>query len=176
MFDKIPSLKDFIIYFIPGALTSFFGLNIFSHYFDKAAHLTTSKISADATLIFIGILFSFIVGFLISQLQIILFSKILKRFVDTPIANTSLSKDLKILLIEKIIRKFSLTTDKDAVLKDKDLIEICLEYIKYKSTEEANSTLNRSKNLSTLSMAINIPVVLAIWNLLIVLDISGFRM
>ncbi len=175
MFEKIPSLKDFIIYFIPGVLTSYFGFCIFAHYIAEVK-LTIQEVSSDTVLVFISILFSFIVGFLTSQLQIILFKKVLKRFVDNSIYQSSLYPSLKDLLIDKIIKKFSLTDSREALLKNPQVIELCLEYIKHKSTEEANSTLNRSKNMSTLAMVINVPIFLAVWNLLFVFHISGLPM
>ena len=45
MFDKIPSLKDFILYVIPGILICYFGLEIFNLL--DLGTLTTEKISKE---------------------------------------------------------------------------------------------------------------------------------
>jgi hypothetical protein len=167
MLDKIPSLKDFIIYFIPGTLMCYFGLNIITILSVNSISLTTDKISNNSVLIFIGVLFSFLVGFVFSQLQIICFNYFLNKN-DSEIRKikaTSMSDLLKLKTAESVMRIFELSNvDINAILNDSKILHLCLNYVKFKGNEETNIFLDRSSNLSSFASASTMPIFLGIWN------------
>lgn len=167
MFDKIPSLKDFIIYFIPGALICFFTLNIFSILSPDKIKLTLEGISENSVSVFIGILFSFLVGFILSQIQIIVFNFFINNNESKirKLESTSMSTELKTKTAEKIITAFSLNGVQTAtILDDPKMLHLCLNYVKSKANEEVNFYINRSSNLSSFASASTIPLLLGIWN------------
>lgn len=178
MFDKIPSLKDFIIYVIPGMISCYFGLNIINqiNLFDKP--FTSESISKNSVLTIIGVIFSFLIGFIISQLQIITYNFILNRTNTRirTIQGTSLSIELKEKIADQLIKTFNLNVARDRILADIQILYLCINYLKIYSTEESISSINRSGNLSTFASALPIPVMLGSWNLLLELRLSTIQM
>lgn len=173
MFDKIPSLKDFIIYFIPGALICFFTLNIFSLLSPGKIKLTLVSVSSNSVLIFIGILFSFLVGFIFSQIQIIVFNFFINHNGSKirKLESASMSAELKNKTAEKIITVFSLNgIQNSTILDDSKMLHLCLNYVKSKANEEVNFYINRSSNLSSFASASTIPLLLGIWNFALLFD------
>jgi hypothetical protein len=177
MFEKISSLKDFIIYFIPGVLTSYFGLFIFEHDF-KSAVIKTEEISKDNTLTFIGIVFSFLIGFMLSQIQIILVNKLLrKRFKKMRTIKKSFENELiKETLITKVIEFFNLpSNDRNSIEKDNLIVFSCLNVIKIKGSAETNFFLDRMSNLSSFASASFIPIVLGSYCMLLKFNLSDYQ-
>lgn len=173
MFEKIPSLKDFIIYLMPGILICYFGLNIFN-YLDTEA-LTTNQISENTVLTFVGIIFSFLIGFLSSQVHIILFSRILREKLCKmrTINGSQTSEKIKEVLVNRIIRELDLPNEeRNALLDDNLIIFTCLHYVKIKTNDESQQFVNRSSNLSTFASTLYIPIILGLFNLLLKLEIS----
>jgi len=174
MFDKIPSLKDFIIYFIPGALISFFTLNIISLLSPNKVAITSQSISKNSVLIFIGILFSFLVGFIFSQLQVIIFNYFI-NYNGSKIRKMqfcSMSNELKERTAQKVIHVFSLTgVQSSAILNDSKILHLCLNYIKSKANDETNIYINRASNLSSFASASTLPIFLGIWNFTLLYEI-----
>ena len=78
MFEKIPSLKDFIIYVIPGLMICFCIINIINHN-PTDQFPQTKELSKDVGIALISLLFSFIIGFIFSQFQIIFLNKKIGR-------------------------------------------------------------------------------------------------
>lgn len=174
MFDKIPSLKDFIIYFIPGALISYFGLNILSLLSPNKINITTESISKDSVLVFIGILFSFLVGFILSQIQIIVFNHFINNNESKirKMQFTTMSDELKERTAQKVIQVFSLTgVQSSTILNDSRILHLCLNYIKSKANDETNIYINRASNLSSFASASTLPMFLAIWNFVLLQEI-----
>ncbi|RKS03060.1 hypothetical protein [Flavobacterium sp. 102] len=175
MFEKITYLKDFIIYLIPGILICYFSLNIFNLLFGET--LTTVYISADRTLSFIGIIFSFLVGFLICQLQIMFYNRILRekfRKMRT-INETQYSEELKDVLIKRIKKVFKINNvDKNQLLNDNLIIFSCLNYVKIHTNDESQEYINRSSYLSSFATTLIIPINLGILNLLLHFKLSAF--
>ncbi len=164
MFEKIPSLKDFIIYVTPGILICYFGLDIFSYY--KSSGIKTDDISTNNTLSFIGILLSFVVGFIMSQVQIIIFNKMKKEKLKKLRTINETQKDnleLKKCLIEMIKSIFEI--DGKDIEKDDLIIFYCLNFIKAKANEESQIFIDRCNNLSSLAVSSVLPLTLAIWDL-----------
>jgi predicted small secreted protein len=164
MFEKIPSLKDFIIYVTPGILICYFGLDIFSDY--KSSGIKTEEISTNNTLSFIGILLSFVVAFIISQVQIIIFNKIMKEELKELRTINETQKnnlELKNSLIELVKSVFEI--DGKDIEKDEYIIFYCLNFIKAKANEESQIFIDRCNNLSSLAVSSVLPITLAIWDL-----------
>lgn len=176
MFDKIPSLKDFIIYLIPGILLSYFGLNIISHFSQEGNAFNSDKISNSSVLTFVGIIFSFLLGFLVSQFQIITSNFFLDRYNKKlrTIETASLSDDLKDELITQIQKTFNLAnSDRNSLKKDPLILYVCLNYVKVNSNEESQNFINRSSYLSTFASTIPIPILLGSWNLFLEFNVSN---
>jgi hypothetical protein len=177
MLEKVPSLKDFIIYFIPGTLICFFGLNIITIISINNISLSTETISNNSVLVFIAILFSFLVGFIFSQLQIMCFNIYVNRN-DSEIRklkSTSMSNVIKEKTAESIKRIFELNTvDINTILNDSKILHLCLNYVKFKGTEQTNIFLDRASNLSSFASASAIPLFLGIWNFSLLFDIPIF--
>lgn len=174
MLEKVPSLKDFIIYFIPGTLICFFGLNIITIISASKISLSTETISNNSVLVFIGILFSFLVGFIFSQLQIMCFNIYVNRNDSEirKIKSTSMSNLIKEKTAESVKRIFELNTvDINTILNDSKILHLCLNYVKFKGTAETNIFLDRASNLSSFASASAIPIFLGIWNFSLLFDI-----
>jgi hypothetical protein len=165
MFDKIPSLKDFILYVIPGILICYFGLDILNIL--NQGTLTTEKISNDATISFVGIVFSFLIGFIFSQMQIIIFNKFLKNKFEKIRTIAESQKDnieLKKTLVERIKKTFEINGDFE---NDNLIVFACLNYVKIKTNEESQVFIDRQNNLSSFAMTIILPVILGIFDFLL---------
>lgn len=173
MFEKLPSLKDFIIYFIPGVLTLYFGLFIFEHYLKSG--IKAEQISKDSTLTFIGIVFSLLIGFMLSQIQIILVNKLLrKRLRKMRTIKKSFEKELaKETLITKVIVFFNLpSNDRNSIEENNLIVFSCLNFIKIKGSVETNFFLDRMSNLSSFASASFIPIALGSFCLLLKFNLS----
>ena len=172
MFDKIPSLKDFIIYVIPGILICYFTLNILSHFGNIQDIIGTSSISKNSVLTVIGIIFSFLVGFLSSQVQIIISNHFLyKRNIRLRTLKTStLSEDLKDKIATQIITIFNFDpAKKDEILEDNQIFYLCVNYVKIYSNDKSVSSIQRSGNFTSFASALPIPVLLGLWDLFLII-------
>jgi hypothetical protein len=164
MFDKIPSLKDFIIYVIPGLLISYFGLDLLNYY--KHSALNTETISESTSLSFIGIIFSFVIGFFFSQLQIILFNTYLNgkfRFMRTINETQKENLEIKKTLTNRIKSEFDIKGDN--LENDHLIIFACLNFVKAKANQDSHLYIDRHNNLSTLAISSTLPMVLAVWDI-----------
>lgn len=170
MFDKIPSLKDFIIYFIPGALICFFIIEIAHKYIGTTN--TSNFINNNNLKVFIGVLISFLVGFISSQSHIIIFTKILRKNNENmrTLALLDFDTDLKESLIERVIREFglnplnedgtNLNEIKKKLLNDNSLFFLCLQYVKVKTNIECLKSIDRSDYMATFSSTLILPYIL----------------
>jgi len=173
MFDKIPSLKDFILYLMPGILISYFGLNIFNLVF--SCSIEPNEMFSNNVLIFIGIILSFSIGFLFSQLQIMLFNSILRKKYQQlrSIDGSQSSKEIKNVLLNRIISEFQLYgIDRNVLLHDNTIIFTCLHFVKIKTNEESQIYIDRFSNLSSFACTLFLPILLGITNILILLPIE----
>lgn len=171
MFDKIPSLKDFIIYVIPGLLISYFGLDIICYY--KECIINTEIIAENTSLSFIGIIFSFLSGFFISQFQILLFNKHLQakfRFMRTIKETQKGNLEIKETLLKRIKSEFNI---KGSNLENDHLIIFnCLNFVKAKANTESHLYVDRHNNLSTLAISGILPMILAFWDIALKINIQ----
>ncbi len=173
MFDKIPSLRDFILYLMPGILISYFGFNIFNIVFP--CNLKPLEMFSNNMIIFIAIILSFSIGFLFSQLQIMLFNKLLRKKYQQlrSIDGSQSNKEIKNVLLNRIISEFQLYgIDRNVLLHDNTIIFTCLHFVKIKTNEESQIYIDRFSNLSSFACAIFLPIMLGIINVLIVLPIE----
>ncbi|MES2545405.1 MAG: hypothetical protein V4548_11000 [Bacteroidota bacterium] len=162
MFDKIPSLKDFILYVIPGIVYCYFVLDIYNHFYSEC--YSCDDIANSLSLSFIGIIFSFIVGFFLSQLQIILFGKLFEhRFkkMRTIGESQKSNEEIKKTLIKRIKEVFEI----NSVSENDDLIIfLCLNFVKVKTNENSHIFIDRQNNLSSFAMTVLLPILLAIFD------------
>ena len=168
--DKIPSLKDFIIYVIPGILTCYFGLNILDKIFATKTSINIDSISQSSVLSFIGIIFSFAVGFIVSQSQLIVYNFFFNRLFKNlrTIQGASLSLGVKDSLTKQIKDKFKIVGVTDSEIQNDELILYnCLNYVKIFSNEESHLFVNRASNLASFASVIQIPVFLGVWSFLL---------
>ncbi len=175
MLEKIPSLKDFIIYLMPGLLICYFSFYLLNHF--NMSSLTIDQISRNPVLSFLGLVFAFFIGFLSSQLHIILFSRFLRNKIHKMrTINVSLtSEKTQDVLINRIIKEFDLqNVNKNDLLNDNLIIFSCLQYVMIKTNEESRQTINRSKNLSSFAMTLFLPIILGLIYLSINLSISNY--
>jgi len=164
MFDRIPSLKDFIIYVIPGIIICYFSVDIYCLL--KNSTFTTDKIVGNPSLSFIGILFSFLIGFLISQFQIILFGRLFRiefKKMCSILGCFENDTQLKNILIDKIKSAFGLTSVDE---KDSLIVFLCLSYVRSKSDENNLALVDRHNNMSSFAMATMLPLTLAVLDIL----------
>lgn len=165
MFDKIPSLKDFILYVIPGILICYFGLEIFNLL--DLGNLTTEKISKDSVVSFVGVVFSFLVGFIFSQIQIIIFNAFFKNTFEkmrTIAESQKSNEDLKKELISRIKKEFGLVKDFE---NDNLIVFLCLNFVKIKTNSESQAYIDRYNNLSSFAMTLILPVSMGIFYFLL---------
>lgn len=170
MFDKIPSLKDFILYVIPGIIYCYITLDLYNYL--ESGNYIYDKVISNANLSFIGIIFSFIIGFLLSQAQIILFGKLFDKKLKKirTIAQTQKSNtEIKKTLIKRLKNVFELQTVSET---DDLLVFLCLNYVKVKTNENSNTYIDRMYNMSTFAMTAYLPVLLVLTDLLIKLKLS----
>lgn len=164
MFDKIPSLKDFVLYLMPGIVICYLGLdilNLLNHKNTLIKNLNNNSIS------FVFIVSSFLIGFFCSQLQIILFGYFLKKeFKEMRTINKALefNQDLKMSTIDKIKNEFNLEND----FGDDDLIIFsCMSYIKSNANENCQLYVERYNYLSSFAMTLFIPLILTVLDILL---------
>lgn len=177
MLDKIPSLKDFIIYFIPGSLICYFGLDILHDKFPNSNLVTIFAIGENGVLVFISIIFSFLIGFLFSQLQIIIYNAVLSRKYrkHRTIEASKLPEEFKKQLASQIIKDFKLSiTTPEEIIKDMQVLYLCSNYVKIYTNPESHTFINRASNISSLASSMLIPLLLIVWSFLIKLDVSTF--
>jgi hypothetical protein len=175
MLDKIPSIKDFIIYLMPGILICYFGLNCFNHFLGKP--ITICTIAENALLSFVGIVFSFMVGFLMSQLQIIAYNQILKpKFIKMRTIKGAISNEsLRATLIDRIISEFGINTDRNKLENDDLIVFACLNFVIIYTNAEGLVFVSRSNNLSSFAMTLMMPIFMGVFNLLLLLQFSGWQ-
>jgi hypothetical protein len=166
MFDKIPSLKDFIIYFMPGALICYLAGDLINRF--SSTGILINKISDNSVLILIGIILSLLVGFLISQVQIIFFNRILKNRLQTKstIKGIGWLNDIQDSLVVEIIKRLDIPIDnKEDIKKDRNIIFFCRQYIILKSNEKGLQFIDRSSHLVSFACGMFVPVILGLIDL-----------
>lgn len=157
MLDKISIvLKDVIIYLFPGVLILSCLIKLTGNSFE------TLGISNNINIALIGLAFSFIFGFIVSQLQIILFWKCIKIRYRT-LNDCKFNESVKSIVIEKIIKVFNfpVSTNHDDLKDDEKITELCGAYVKSHCSYEAYSQIERDGYLSSFAISLFIPTVLS---------------
>jgi hypothetical protein len=173
MFENIPSLKDFIIYLIPGILICYFTLGIMncSGYVDL---INIKYISESSGLTFIGILFSFLIGFIASQSQIILFNYLLKIFKEMEtLLSVNISHGEKKNIVKYFNRLNGNINKYHNVCRDRTCLHVCLTYVMIRTNKESMVTINRQKNLSVLALSLPIPMILGVCDFLLNIGVTS---
>lgn len=165
MFDKIPSLKDFIIYFMPGVLICFFSADLISHF--SSSRLLLIDKANNSVLIFIGIVVSFLVGFLLSQAQIIIFNKILEKKLKAKrtIEGIGWLTEIQDSLIHEIKKRVNIPDTIVDLNKDEEIVFFCQQYVILKTTEKGLQFIDRSSHLASFACAMFVPVILGLIDL-----------
>jgi hypothetical protein len=170
MLEKIPSLKDFIIYFMPGVLICYFAWDLFNHF--SGTVLLITDIAGNSVLVFIGIIFSFLVGFLTSQAQIILYYKILDKKLKPKktIHGTGWPNEIQDALVAEIRKRMDIpNANSDDLKKDEEIVCFCEQYVLLKTNERGQRFINRSSHLASFACAAVLPVLLGVTDLFLYL-------
>ena len=163
MFEKIPSLKDFIIYVIPGLMICFCIINIINHN-PTDQFPQTKELSKDVGIALISLLFSFIIGFIFSQFQIIFLNKIVKwknPFIRT-LFGTDIDSDTKLSIMNSIISELKLV-QKDNLeiqMKDENITELVINYLNVKGNDNAVKYFERDSHLASFAITLPLPTIL----------------
>lgn len=164
MFEKIPSLKDFVLYLMPGIVICYLSLDIINIL--NFGYLTNVSLN-DNSLSFVAIVSSFLLGFFCSQIQMISFSYFFKddfRKMRTIAHALKHNEDLKFTVTKKIKTTFNL---KNEIEKDDLIIFTCMSYIKSKANDNSQFYVERYNYLSSFAMTLVIPLTLGILDLLL---------
>jgi len=163
MLEKINlTIKDLIIYFIPGVITLFSLIYLNGYNFKKI------EIIDNTSLVFLSIIFSFLFGFIFSQLQIILFYIFYKRIDKDKkyllLSHCSIHAEFKNKIADQIKITFGLSSEFNVqdVFNDKDILDLCDNYVRTRGNAEAYSPIERDSYLSSFSIAIFLPIVLGL--------------
>lgn len=167
MLEKSFTIKDLIIYLIPGIINlmlfSFFLLSI-TNSDKKIFELIKNNIS----LSILGIVISFVLGFILSQFQIIIFKKIFEeKLKEIRKLSYCITLDVfKPIICEEIKKEFKLDKlDNTTLLENQDIFFYCYSYVIEKSNDKSLEVINRSNNLSSFATALFIPIALIALNL-----------
>lgn len=163
MLEKIPSLKDFIIYVIPGLMICFCIINIINH--NPADQFPqTKELSKDVGIALISLLFSFIIGFIFSQFQIIFLNKIVRRrnpFLRT-LFGTDIDYEVKLSIINSIISELKLVPkdNLEAYMKDENITELVINYLNIKGNDNSVKYFDRDSHLASFAITLPLPTIL----------------
>jgi|JI6StandDraft_1071083.scaffolds.fasta_scaffold193216_1 hypothetical protein len=165
MFDKIPSFKDFILYVIPGIIYCYIALDLYNYF--KGGCFTCDNVLNSTSMSFVAIIFSFLIGFLISQLVIIMIGILLDKKLKqmrTILETQKENIEVKTVLINKIKNVFGIQNVSET---DDLIVFLCLNYVKIKTNEVSNTFIDRQYNMATFAMTAYLPVILVVIDLLI---------
>jgi len=149
-------LKDFIIYVIPGSLIYFSGLQIIG-----SLEAYVAAIKDNNSLAILSVFLCFIIGFVFSQLQIILFWRFHKERRAKMIEASILDRNIVIAEVCKVL-KIDEITIKDKEDLDSYLVNICYNYVKIRGNNETAAAVERDSYLSSFSISIYLPIILSI--------------
>jgi hypothetical protein len=163
MFEKIPSLKDFIIYVIPGLMICFCIINIINHN-PSDQFPQTKELSKDVGVALISVLFSFIVGFIFSQFQIIFLNKIVRwkhPFLRT-LFGTDIDSETKLSIMNSLISEFKLAQNDnlDVQMKDENMTELAINYLNIKANDNSVRYFERDSHLASFAITLPLPIIL----------------
>ncbi|MGY5353624.1 hypothetical protein [Wenyingzhuangia sp. IMCC45467] len=163
MIEKSFTIKDIIIYLIPGILNTFFIFLFFKLKNPEIIDFTTM----DTKYSIVTIVLAFLIGFIFSQIQIILSNKILKstyRKLRTLEESIEI-EEFKIVMCREIKKVFELNNlSNDDLLKNDQIFFFCYNFILEKGNNKSIELINRAKNLASFATSLYIPVVLMLIN------------
>jgi hypothetical protein len=172
MIEKTFSIKDVIIYLIPGIINTFlFGLLI-SHFVEIDF---LSLLKNNISLSIIGVLASFLIGFLISQIQIIISNKLLKKkFRVLRTLNKSIEvKEFKPVICNEIRKVFKMDDiSNENLLKNEQILFFCYNLILEKADNRSVELINRAKNLASFATGLYLTIVLLTINLTVLIEFN----
>ncbi len=177
MNEKIPSIKDFIIYVIPGVMICFCALTFFNNH-KNTGYVLANDISKDIGFAFLSVLFSFIVGFVFCQFQIIILGLLIKKkkpYIRT-LYGANLNENIKDKIIEKYFLEFPFEkkTSKGQLMKDSKFTDYIVNRLILNNNQEGIKYFERDSNLSSFAISLPIPIILLTTVLLNQFNINMF--
>jgi hypothetical protein len=162
MKDKIYTLlKDIIIYLFPGIIIMYCLTLIFGFNLSQLGDISKTNI------VFVGVIFSFLVGFTTTQLQIIVFLFLMKKSNKITLAYCTLPNYIESKIALKVIDTFDFNgVSEKEIIKDSSILGLCKEYVAQRSNSEAISMIERDSYLSSLAFGSFIPLTLSIFSLI----------
>jgi hypothetical protein len=172
MLDRISVLlKDFVIYIIPGILITYSLANIIG--FD----LIKNGVAISTNLATISLIFSFIFGFISSQLQIIVFWWFLSRLKKTnykSLESSNIPVAIKEKIAEKIIQVFEISPESMSAIKtNSDTLDLCHEFLKIRASGDSISSIERDSYLSSFAISIYLPFIFTLFTVIKFFDVAS---
>ncbi|MDQ1088585.1 hypothetical protein [Siphonobacter sp. SORGH_AS_1065] len=165
MLDKIPTLsfKDFLTYFIPGVVFCTFSYDIV--FLSKKISFLPALdiISEKPFLLIVWSVVSFVIGFFISQMQILYFRKITNKSYGsvTVIENIIKIRDIITQVNTKLIERYKLTSiDRTSKINQKEYFELCENYVMNNASLETLTQISRNKSYSNLTIVSPLPILI----------------
>ncbi|MCT3719905.1 hypothetical protein [Elizabethkingia anophelis] len=174
MFEKSFTIKDIIIYLIPGVINTILLAKFISNIFLPKISLI-DFIRNNISLSILGVAISFLIGFIFSQIQIILSNKIFKdEFRKLRTLNSAIEiETFKPVICEIIKKVFKLDNiSNDDLLKNHQIFFYCYSFVLEKANNKSIELINRANNLSSFAASMYIPLLLIILNLCYFFKIS----
>lgn len=154
-------LKDFIIYVIPGFLIT----TCIIQFYGKL-ELVTNLIKDNLNIAILGLFFSYIIGFISSQLQLILFN-IFKGENTYNLADVIENESLRNRILYLFIKTTGVEIAKKEDLFDSSNIRsYCNQYITSFGNSESLNLIQRANYLASFSITIFLPTILCLITIL----------
>jgi hypothetical protein len=164
MFDKLSlAIRDVIIYVIPGLITTFCLVYILDslHFFGSSNIF--SKIKESTNFGVFVLLFSFLVGFITSQLQIILFWTAFSHGRITLLKDIEIDSNIKskIALGFAKLAQIEDLVNEPALLEHKNCFSICQNYVNLRTDADSKAMIDRESYLASFAISSFLPITLA---------------
>jgi hypothetical protein len=164
MFDKLSlAIRDVIIYVIPGLISTFclvYVLNSF-HFFGEFNIF--SKIKESTNFGIFVLLFSFLVGFLSSQFQIIVFWAIFSHGRITLLKDIEIDTNIKskIALGFAKLAQIEGSVDESALFGHENCFSICQNYVNLRTDADTKASIDRESYMASFAISSFFPIALA---------------
>lgn len=150
-------LKDFIIYVIPGFLITTCIIQLYGKL-----ELITNLIKDNLNIAIVGLFFSFIIGFLSSQLQLVIFN-ILKGEKTYTLNDVIDNEPLKDRILAKFIETTGIDISQKKILPESSNIRsFCNQYTTNFGNSESLNLIQRANYLASFSITLVIPTILCL--------------
>lgn len=158
-------IKDFIIYIVPGIIVNSCIIILTNNVDWFIEDFKNNQNNTNIGLLWVII--SFIVGFLITQFQIIIFNKKIKKEPLTYL-NVITDKNVR-LIIDRNIRYLLKVYENKSIKNPTDLRLFCYQYVLNQGTNQIINLIYRADALFLFAVSIYIPSLLLIITILFIL-------